>query len=70
MLENSHLFTYTPINMMFTLGVYLGIIYTHAYSVYNNRFWEPIDKWDIAFLIFAPITYPIMFLASLIKNEH
>lgn len=53
--------------MMFTLGAYLGIVYTHAYGVYNNKIWEPIDGWDLAFLIFAPITYPVCFLAALIK---
>lgn len=51
------------------LGFYLGSVYTHAYLAYNNKFWEPMDKWDIAFLLLAPISYPICLLATIVKKD-
>lgn len=52
----------------FTIGAYLGIVYTHAYLVYSNKIWEPVDVWDVLFLILAPISYPICFIASLVQK--
>jgi hypothetical protein len=53
----------------FTIGAYVASVYTHAYLAYNNKFWEPIDKWDIAFFLLAPISYPICLLASLVNQN-
>lgn len=53
----------------FTIGAYLAATYTHAYTVYNSRIWEPLDPWDILFFVLAPITYPVCFISSLIKPD-
>lgn len=53
----------------FTVGAYLGIVYTHAYMMYNSRIFEPVDGWDIMFFLLAPISYPICFIASLVNNK-
>jgi len=46
----------------FTIGAYLGIVYTHAYITYNDKLWEPMQALDILFLVFAPVSYPLMLI--------
>lgn len=53
----------------FTIGAYLASTYTHAYIAYTNKFWEPMDGWDIMFFLLAPISYPICMIAALVKDK-
>jgi hypothetical protein len=63
--------THTRIHKLinFIIGFYIGSVYAHAYAMYNSRIWEPYDAWDIAFFLLAPVSYPVCFIASLIKER-
>lgn len=58
--------------LIFLIGIYIGLMYAMSilsYFDFEFETHEPLDVYDVIFIVFSPVTVPLILISSLINHN-